>query len=90
MKIAIIVPAYNEAKRIDGVLDGLKKTKLPVIVVDDGSRDKTAEVIQKHNVTFLRHKINLGKGAALKTACEAAFLAGADGVIMLDSDVSIN
>lgn len=86
MKIAIIIPAYNEAKRISGVLDGLKKIGLEVFVIDDGSRDKTAEVVQKYKVNFLRHKINLGKGAALRTACEAAFSKGADGVIMLDSD----
>lgn len=86
MNIAIIIPAYNEAKRIGAVLQGLKSVGLPIIVVDDGSRDKTAEVVQKHNVTFLRHKINLGKGAALKTACDAVFAGGAEAVIMMDSD----
>lgn len=86
MKIAVVIPAYNEAKRINFVLEQLIKTKLPIFVVDDGSRDKTFEVSKQFPVTVLRHKINLGKGAALKTACEAAFSSGAEAIIMMDSD----
>jgi len=86
MKIYIVVPAYNEAKNIGQVLKDLGKTKLPVIVVDDGSKDKTYEVAKKHKVTLLRHRVNLGKGAALKTGFEAAFLKRADAVITMDSD----
>ena len=86
MKIFIVVPAFNEAKRIGGVLSGLEKTKLPVVVIDDGSSDRTFEIVKKYKVTVLRHKINLGKGAAMKTGAEAAFSMGADAVIFMDSD----
>lgn len=88
MKIFVVVPAYNEDKRIGGVLDDLIKTKLPVIVIDDGSKDKTNKVVSsyKKKILNIRHKVNLGKGAALKTGCQAAFDLGADAVIMIDSD----
>jgi glycosyltransferase involved in cell wall biosynthesis len=86
MKIFVVVPAYNEAKRIGEVLSGLEKTKLPVVVVDDGSSDRTFEIAKKYKVTALRHKINLGKGSAMKTGAEAAFSIGAEAVIFMDSD----
>ena len=86
MNIFIVIPAYNESKRVTQVLDELKVLKLPVLVVDDGSVDGTWEVIKKYPVMLLKHKINLGKGAALKTGFEAAFSSGADAVIMMDSD----
>ncbi len=86
MKITIVIPAFNEEKKIGEVLKDLKKTKLPVIVIDDGSKDKTFEIAKNLGVIALRHRINLGKGAALKTGCEAAFSMGAEAVILMDSD----
>lgn len=86
MKITIVIPAHNEAVRIGTVLNELIKMKMPIIVVDDGSNDDTSKIIQEYKVTLLKHKINLGKGAALKTGCDAAFSSGADGVIIMDSD----
>lgn len=86
MKIALVVPAYKEAKKIEQVLSELKQYRLPVIVVDDGSKDQTFEIARKSGVKTLRHRVNLGKGAALKTGCELAFSEGAEAVIMMDSD----
>lgn len=86
MKIFVVIPAYNESKRIGKVLSDLKVFNLPIIVVDDGSKDSTLEEAKKHQVTVLKHKINLGKGAALKTGCEAAILMGADAIVMMDAD----
>lgn len=86
MKIYIVIPAFNESRRISTLLDDVKKTGFPIIVVDDGSNDSTYEVAKKHQVIVLRHKINLGKGAALRTGCEAAILMGAEAIIMMDSD----
>lgn len=88
MKIIIVIPAYNESRRISNVLEDIKSINLnlPIIVVDDGSKDSTYELAKSKEVSVLRHKINLGKGAALKTGCEAAILDGADGIIMMDSD----
>lgn len=97
MKIFVVIPAYNECKRIGHVLDSLtSKTDLPVIIVDDGSSDQTFKVVNDYikknskkmsaRFTVLKHKTNLGKGAALKTGCEAAFLMGCEAVIIMDSD----
>jgi glycosyltransferase involved in cell wall biosynthesis len=86
MDITVVVPAYNEEERIGEVLKDLKQSGQPVIVVDDGSSDKTREVARKHKVTTLHHSVNLGKGAAMKTGAEAAFRQGADAVIFMDSD----
>lgn len=86
MKTFVIIPAYNESRRIKNVLEDAKVIDLPVIVVDDGSKDSTFEEIKKYNVYALKHKINLGKGAAIRTGCEAAFSMGADAIIMMDSD----
>lgn len=86
MNVFIIIPAFNESKRIDIVLTDLKVFNVPIIVVDDGSKDSTSENAKKHHATVLRHKVNLGKGAAIKTGCEAAFLAGADAIVMMDAD----
>lgn len=86
MKIFIVIPAYNEEKRIGKVLNQLKKFKFPIIVVNDGSKDKTSEISLQKGALVLKHRINLGKGAALKTGCTYAFDKGAEAVIMLDSD----
>ena len=91
MNICIVIPAYNEEKRIGSVLQDLRDVKLPIIVVDDGSTDKTERVLQKiqnpnSKIQMLRHRVNLGKGAAMKTGAEAAFGMGADAVIFMDSD----
>lgn len=83
------MPEHNEGSRILSVLKELNKSKFNVIVVDDGSTDNSNNLIQKKkfkNITLLTHKINLGKGAALKTGCEYAFSHGADAVITMDSD----
>src|SRR5258708_4432916 len=86
MKIAVVVPAYNENKRISKVLEKLVDTNLPIIVVDDGSKDQTFNTVKDFKVIALRHKVNLGKGAALKTGAQAAFSLGAQAVVIMDSD----
>ena len=76
--LSIVIPAYNEedgiteiATRVLAVTPDLKKAgvdEMELLVVDDGSRDKTAEVASKINgVTLVRHPKNKGYGAALKT-----------------------
>lgn len=87
MKAAyIIIPAYNESKTIADVVQHAKKYSKNIIVVDDGSKDRTSEIAEKEKVIVLRHIINLGKGAALKTGCEYAIKKGAKMLILLDGD----
>jgi len=83
----IVIPAYNEEKYIDCVLKKVAKFSKNIVVVDDGSADNTAVIAQKYCSHVLVHKVNLGKGAALKTGCEYAFQKlGAKAVILMDSD----
>ncbi len=89
MKISVVVPFYNENKHISQVIKGVSKYHLPMIVVDDGSTDDSGFKIKDlriRNLTLLTHKINLGKGAAMKTGAEYAFKNGADAVIFMDGD----
>jgi glycosyltransferase involved in cell wall biosynthesis len=88
-KIFIVIPLFNEEKHVVDVLKDVSKSKLPVIVVDDGSTDRSGEKIidcRLKNIELLRHKINLGKGAAMKTGADYAFEKGADAIIFMDSD----
>ena len=67
-KYAALIPAFNEEKSIHEVIYNLKKNPdVDVIVIDDGSKDNTAEIVKKHKVILLRHKFNKGKGEAIKT-----------------------
>ena len=87
MKIVIVVPAYNESRYLGRFLDCLLVITSKVIVVDDGSVDKTCEIARDRGVVCLQHMVNLGKGAALKTGCDYAFKKlGADAVIIMDGD----
>lgn len=79
-KLTVAVPVYNEAERIEPALKELLATTFPieveVIVVDDGSTDSTGTLLDSlsmpPNVRVLRHERNRGKGAALRTALDAA------------------
>ncbi|MBU1201186.1 MAG: glycosyltransferase family 2 protein [Nanoarchaeota archaeon] len=86
-KVYIVIAAYNEEKSIPRVIAGLKKHGYNnIIVVDDGSKDKTFEVASKENVFVLRHFINRGQGASLKTGIDYALLRGADFIVTFDAD----
>lgn len=87
-KIFIVIPAFNEETVIESVLREIQSHHyFNIIVVDDGSSDKTAEKSASlRGVTALRHKINRGKGAATKTGIEAAKILGADVIVTMDGD----
>lgn len=87
-KLFVIIPAYNEESGIEQVIQGVKKYTNNIIVVDDGSKDQTYNQAKNStdDIVVLRHKINLGKGAALKTGCEAANRLGAKIMVLLDAD----
>jgi len=86
MKTWVVIPAYNEEKNIRAVVEGLKKGGFDdIIVVDDGSSDRTGKVAEEGAVV-LRHLINLGQGAALKTGIEYSLRNGADLIVTFDAD----
>ncbi len=82
--ITAILPAYNEEISIGSVVLRTKKYVDRVIVVDDGSKDHTAEVAQMAGAEVIRHPQNRGKGAALKTGFES--LNGAGVIVTMDTD----
>jgi len=86
-KVAVILPAYNEAEAIGDVLDKLtpmaSEHRWEIIVVDDGSDDGTGKVAAEHGAKVLTHPVNRGYGASLGTAVRAT---DADIVVFLDSD----
>ncbi len=84
-KIMALIPAYNEAPRIVKVVaDAI--VHLPVLVVDDGSADQTAERAEAAGATVLRQRPNQGKGAALQAGLRQAIEAGYEAVVTLDAD----
>lgn len=84
----IIVPAFNEGPVLEGVLDGLLEQcrDAEVVVVDDGSHDRTAEIASSRSVHLLRHITNLGQGAALTTGMNYAVARGAEILVTFDAD----
>jgi len=86
-KIFIVIPAYNEEKVIGRVVFDIKKEGFKnIIVVDDGSEDKTADVAKKAGATVLRHILNLGQGAAIETGLQYCRKIEADVVVTFDAD----
>jgi len=86
MRVAAVIPAYNEAGRIGEVIRSVSGLVDDVIVVDDGSEDSTAEEAAGSGAVVLRHAINRGQGAAIRTGNAAALLRSADVVVHFDAD----
>ncbi|HEY7456215.1 MAG TPA: glycosyltransferase family 2 protein [Solirubrobacterales bacterium] len=89
-KVAILIPAYNEAENVGQVLDLMPSqvcgVETAVLVVDDGSRDGTGDVAAEHGAVVARHVINRGGGAALRTGYRLMVESGAEVVVTLDAD----
>ncbi len=97
--VTIAIPCYNEEKNIEKTLNSLKeinypKDKLQVIVVDDGSEDKTYSKIRSYaeknkelKITLIRNKKNLGKGKSLNKALKKA---KGKYFVVLDADTEVN
>lgn len=89
-RIAVVIPAYNEAECVGDVVRQIPKQvcgiDTAVLVVDDGSRDDTAEAAAKQGAVVARHVINRGGGAALRTGYRLMSESGAKVVVTLDAD----
>jgi glycosyltransferase involved in cell wall biosynthesis len=85
-RLLILIPALNAEPRIGEIVRQCQSSGLPVVVVDDGSNDATGERAGEAGARVLRHPVNRGKGAALRTGFEFALAGGHEGVITLDAD----
>lgn len=83
---AVVIPAYNEVATIRDISARALKFCAQVIVVDDGSSDGTARILDGLAVQLLRNDRNLGKAASLWRGIEAALALGVDRVVTLDAD----
>lgn len=91
MKLFVVIPAYNEEKKIGDVLRAIPQRlpgikQIEVVVVDDGSCDGTATIAKKARAQVLQHLINRGLGGALGTGLTYAKERGADVAVTMDAD----
>lgn len=85
-KIFIIVPVYNENEVLRTTVVPLLEAGYRVVVVDDGSKCNQSRFLENLPVFFLRHKTNLGQGAALQTGTDFSLQHGADILVHFDAD----
>jgi hypothetical protein len=87
MKIVVLVPAHDEAPRVGQTVEAALSIAGvdSVVVIDDGSRDDTAEIAERAGATVVRSANNLGKGAALDLGAQRAV--DADVLLLLDADL---
>ena len=84
-RVSIIIPAYNEAQSIGGIVNKLRSLhpKYEIVVIDDGSKDDTAEVAGHAGAVVYRHPYNIGNGAAIKSGIRVA---SGDILVFMDAD----
>jgi hypothetical protein len=89
-RVAVVIPAFNEEHSIGQVLPRIPASvcgvETAVLVVDDGSRDRTGDIARAHGAAVARHVINRGGGAALRTGYRLMADSGASVVVTLDAD----
>jgi glycosyltransferase involved in cell wall biosynthesis len=84
--VAVLIPALNAERSLPPLVRAAREQVERVVVVDDGSSDRTGELAKEAGAIVLRHEVNRGKGAALKTGFAWASGQDVDGVITLDAD----
>lgn len=86
---SLIIPAYNEGTRIGTVLEQALQADVldEIIVVNDGSTDDTAQVVESFGIVVLTHEVNLGKGEAMQTGYIRAKELGSTTLLFLDADL---
>jgi glycosyltransferase involved in cell wall biosynthesis len=86
-KRLIIIPAYNEEKQIDAVIKGVRQySEADIVVIDDGSEDRTAERAIAAGARLLRHPFNMGAGVAVQTGYKYAFINSYETLLQIDGD----
>lgn len=84
--IFIIIPCYNEAGIILETIAAVNEKGYSIIVVDDHSTDNTGEELKEAPVIYIRHRLNMGQGAALQTGINVALKKGAEYIVTFDAD----
>lgn len=85
-KYCVVIPAHDTARTIGPLVREIKRQGLDPVVIDDGSRDRTAAVAAEAGAVVISHLRNEGKGRALRTAFEYAVRQGYQGVVTMDGD----
>jgi glycosyltransferase involved in cell wall biosynthesis len=86
MKVIAVLPAYNEEKRIKNIIIKTKRYVDKIIVVDDGSKDKTTEISKQSGAEVIRYEKNQGVGYATRVGLKRAISLKPDTIIFLDAD----
>lgn len=86
MKICIVVPAYNEEKRIGALVEELVSKKYDVIVVDDGSTDACGQIAEDKGASVVRNATRGGKGYSLRAGFKYALQKDYAGILTMDGD----
>lgn len=86
MRVAVLIPAHNEAHTIRAIVEGAARHAERVVVIDDGSTDGTSACLDGVRVEVIRHDQNGGKGRRLSEGLQHCFTTGADAVVTLDAD----
>jgi len=89
-KVFACIPAYNQEKSIERVVRASLKYVERVIVIDDGSFDRTAELAEQAGAIVIRHAMNMGYGAAIKSGFRIALKERVDITVTLDADMQHN
>jgi glycosyltransferase involved in cell wall biosynthesis len=88
MRILVIIPAYNEAANIKRVVDNLIRNypQYDYVVVNDGSKDNTADICRDNNYNLLNLPVNLGLAGAFQTGIKYAYSKNYNAAVQLDGD----
>lgn len=86
MKICVLIPSFNEERTIGWLVAAVREYGYNVIVIDDGSQDKTAKLARDNGAEVIVNERNLGKGASLRKAFESLRQKDYEGVVIMDGD----
>ena len=87
-KVLLVIPAYNEGKNIERVVDHIKNDfpELDYVVVNDGSKDDTADICRRRGYNFIDLPVNLGLAGCFQTGMKYAWLKGYSYAVQFDGD----
>jgi len=86
VKTCVLIPSYNEERKIGGIIGTLIRMGFTVYVVDDGSTDDTAAIAARAGAVVVKHKHNLGKGASIREGFGHILKRGFESVLVMDGD----